>query len=672
MDVRHLLNTLYNGKWVILATTFLAMALVAVSNYFQELHYQSYAQIQIDAPPFLPNQGTDIAAQSSYYTNVNKYFRTQQEKLYSRRLRGIFAERITQKDTRYQNRSIDSIVEELGKGLRVEPIEDTNLVAIYFTADNPDKAAEWLNLFADIFVEENARQQEENVKQNRELLRAQLNEIKNLLNSQQEQMNANAAALVGRASGDSASSSDFLFRYQNAYEDARRKRVEEEQKLGKLEPYLAPNANLSNVPAFDFAPDLRAYFEKLSEARAAVEKLHLDGKGEEHPAVVAKKLDIQHVEEQMRTELKKGSDTLQLNISVLKSAEQNAFDTYNQKLAERRVSSRQLQEVSRLEQARENWTKASALVEDKLRSLKVIESFVTNNVAVVEKATPNPYPISKRGLVFVLLAGVGGILVGAGILIAGEQLNPKVKTVEEIQPSFEIPALGFLPRHSDFSFNEIRESYNVLRTEVLFRREVHHHRCIMITSSIPREGKTTVTVNLGKTLAAAGDRTVILDFDLRKARIRSMMGNDNSQNGNRIFSPVDGLNLSLETTDCKTLHLIVPVTLPQNPPFLLSQPEIREMLQYLRDRYDWILVDTPPVTTVTDPVIIASQVDTVLLVIKHNFVDRKIVKNSVAALAKVNANLMGAILNDLDLKKMSYYAYQGYYRYYSDSDEKQG
>jgi len=94
------------------------------------------------------------------------------------------------------------------------------------------------------------------------------------------------------------------------------------------------------------------------------------------------------------------------------------------------------------------------------------------------------------------------------------------------------------------------------------------------------------------------------------------------------------------------------------------------MVEYLRTRYDWVLIDTPPVASVTDPVIIASFVDTILFVIKHNFVDKRVVRTALGFLTKVNADIMGAVLNDVDVKKLSYYSYQSYYRYYSDSDAK--
>jgi Mrp family chromosome partitioning ATPase len=103
---------------------------------------------------------------------------------------------------------------------------------------------------------------------------------------------------------------------------------------------------------------------------------------------------------------------------------------------------------------------------------------------------------------------------------------------------------------------------------------------------------------------------------------------------------------------------------------VLSQPEIREMIEYLRSRYEWILIDTPPVTSVTDAVILAPVVDTILFVVKHNFADKRLIRNSIDALRKANSRIMGAVLNDVDLRKMGYYAYQGYYRYYTESEAK--
>ncbi len=668
--MRQLISVLVNGKWTILATMLLAVTAALISNYFQSLRYQAVAQIQIDPPNFLPSPGTDINAQSGYYTNIERYFRTQKEKLTSRRMFGQFGTRLREKDPSYQARSADSLAAEFGGGFSAEPIEETNLVTLRLIADNPDKAATWLNTYADLFIEENAHQQEENVRQNREFLRAQLDEIKGLLSSNQPQASISAGS-AGEVTTPELlpAEGDFLTSYQTAYDDARRRRVEEEQKLNKLLPFLDAGADLTGLPALDSSPGLRLYSEKVGEARAALDRLRLEGKGEQHPAVVAKRQECTNLQDQLRAELRKVVDSLRLSLSLLLKTEESAQQTLNKKIAERRTVARQMKEMSRIDRVRDNYANASALVEEKLRGLKLLENYVSNNISVVERALPDPSPVSRRGLGFVLFAGIGGIIMGAAIVAAGDYLNPKIKTFEDIQTSLEVPALGYLPRTKDFSLHEIREAYNVLRTEILYHRDTFQHRSLMVTSSVPQEGKTTVALNLAKTLAAAGDRTVVLDFDLRKARLRSLLGG-NEVNGDQLFSPVDDLKLRLEATSFPSLHLIAPVTLPEHPPFVLSQPEIRELIGYLRSKYDWVLIDAPPVTSVTDPVIIAALVDTILFVVKYNFVDKKIARNSLAALSKINANVMGAVLNDLDLRKLSYYAYQGYYRYYSETEAK--
>ncbi len=670
VDLRYFLSALLNGKWIVVATTVLGMTLAITSNYFQTLSYRSTGQIQIDAPASLPSPGTDWMAQSSYYQNIDRYFQTQKQKLNSRKVQLLFAERLKKQDARYRAVPAETIAAEIGGGLAVTPVEDTNLLNVSFTTEGVDKAAEWINLYLDVFVEENARVQEESVKQNREILATQLEDVKKLVSAQQEQVNryVDEADSVSRASSR-ADDSEFIYRSQEALDEARRRRVDEEQKLARLEPYAVPGADLSTLSNFDFSPTARICYDRSMDARSVLDRLRREGKGEEHPAVMTKKQELRNAQEQLQFEISKYVTSAKANVAVLRSNEASALRVYNEKQAERRAASQKLQEADRLSKMRDTWSNASTLIEEKLRSLHVMESFITNNVSVVERAQPNPFPVSRRGRGFVLLVGFGGFILGAGIVLAGEMLNPKVKTVEEIHTNLNVPALGFLPTATDFSINQIRESYNVLRTELLFRRDLHQHRSLLVTSSLPQEGKTTVVMNLAKTLAAAGDRTVVVDFDLRKARLRSLMSTG-SQNGKTLFSPVEGLSLRLETTDTRTLHLVVPAALPKHPPFVLSQPEVREMVEYLRTRYDWVLVDAPPVASVTDPVIIASFVDTILFVIKHNFVDKRVVRTALASISKVNADIMGAVLNDVDVRKLSYYSYQSYYRYYSDSDAK--
>ena len=669
LDIRYILHLLWSGKWVILACMLLAMALAMVNNSFQKVSYRAQAQLQVDAPPFLPSPGADFTSQSGYYLNIDRYFKTEKQKLTSRRMHLLFAARLKQQNPSFQNQSIESIASELGGGISLTPVEDTNLLWLDFIGDDPRKASDWVNLYVDLYVEENDRQQGEAVKQSRDILKRQLYEIKSMLAAQQTQMNQYAETSNVPVTPEMASVEfEMVSRYRADYEDAKAKREEEEQKLAKLEGYIADNSKLTNIPELVSSTSFRSYYIQWVEANNALEKLRLDGKGEEHPTVVAKRSELENLRKQLRNELTKYADGMRVNLSVLHNREQASQKSYSQKMAERKVSSRHMAEMSSFMKSKENWASAFAAVEQKLRDMSLQEGLVNSNIKVVEHAGAG-YRVATRGTNFVILATLGGMILGMALVVLGEIINPRVKTVEEIQTSLGVPALGFLPRTKDFALHQIRESYNVLRTELLFNKNLRQHKVIMVTSSLPEEGKTTVTMNLAKTLAAAGDRTMVVDFDLRKARLRSILSTG-KQDGQSVFSPVEGLKLRVEQTQLPTLHLTVADSLPQNPPYLLSQPSLRDFISYLRDRYDWVLIDTPPVTSVTDPVIMAALVDTILFVIKYNFVDKRIVRNSLSALVKTHANIMGAVLNDLDVKKTRYYAYQSYYRYYSDSDAK--
>ena len=321
-DLRYTLNTLCNGKWIILATTAIAMTVAVISNYFQTLQYQSWAQVQIDAPPFMPSPGQDAMAQSSYYLSMDRYFKTEKEKMTSPRMYLRFAERLRQGDARSLARSADSISTELGKGIKVEPVADTNLVTVYLTLDNPRKAADWVNLYVDLFVEENARQQEENVKQSREILRKQLDEIKSLISSQQGQVSGYVARSTCRpatgmlrlwtASSCSATSRITMRPSASAWTPRRSWRSSGHSRL--------PTRIWPGCPSYVVAPGLRSQYDRYLEGKAALEKMARDGKGDLHPQVVAKKTEVENLQEQLRTEVQKIAESLNVDLSLARNA----------------------------------------------------------------------------------------------------------------------------------------------------------------------------------------------------------------------------------------------------------------------------------------------------------------------------------------------------------------
>jgi Mrp family chromosome partitioning ATPase len=633
--LRGSLTCLYARKWIVLAATLSGIAVGVISNHIHT-HYEACAQIQID-PNFWANPGADPNAAGNLYSKLDS---TYLHKKFAELMRGKGA---------YKGSSIESIVQELDRGLRIVPAEFTNLWSVYFTARDPNRAAEWLDTYTEVAVNEAARQQEDAIKPKRELLRTKFDEVKKLLRAQQEQINSylgDSDHAVGSASASPGG--DLLKR---AYDESVKKRTDEEQKLSRLEPYLLPDADLSNIPVFDFAPNLRSYNENIAQVQEALGKLWLEGRNEEELRELGGEMD-RHFQDQLRTDLEKTAENLRRSVSSLETAEQNALNNYLKESSPHRGNSGRSQEVSGLQETSGNLSRVAAVLEEELNNTALLESRATSSVSITRRAAPDFHPISKLGMAHLLILGLSGMILSAGAFALCAAVKPKVKAVEEIQGPLQISMVGTLPGTGDFSLSEIRKSYDFLR--VLLNRNAHRYRTVMISSSLPKEGKTTVALNLARTLAASGEPTVLLDLDFRKTQICSPPTHGELRNQSRIFSPVDGLNMRLETTDCPWLHMIVPAEAAQFLPFILGQPEIDKLIRYLRCRYDWVIIDTPSITSARDPIIVASLIDAVLFVIKHDFVGKKIVRNSIAALNQANAKIIGTVINDFGLHRSHY------------------
>jgi hypothetical protein len=143
----------------------------------------------------------------------------------------------------------------------------------------------------------------------------------------------------------------------------------------------------------------------------------------------------------------------------------------------------------------------------------------------------------------------------------------------------------------------------------------------------------------------------LLDFDFRKARIGYPKTGGELRERNQVLSRVGGFKLRLKTADSSALHMIVPAEGSEYLPCIFNREEIDRLLRYLRSRYEWVIIDTPPITSATDSLILAPLVDAVLFVIKRNLINKKIVRGSLATLQEINAKIACTVINDFGLQK---------------------
>ncbi|HEV8375992.1 MAG TPA: CpsD/CapB family tyrosine-protein kinase, partial [Candidatus Polarisedimenticolia bacterium] len=214
-----------------------------------------------------------------------------------------------------------------------------------------------------------------------------------------------------------------------------------------------------------------------------------------------------------------------------------------------------------------------------------------------------------------------------------------------------------------------------LRTSLLFSRKSRNKNLLLVTSAGPQEGKSTTLVNLAKTLAASGDRVALLDCDLRRPTIHLHLDLDKRHGmTNYILAPEsESWRDYLKNSQVPNLHAMTSGPLPPNPPDIFGSDRFAQLLSELRMSFDWVLVDSPPVASLTDSILLASMSDMVAFVIRHNQTDKELVRRCISNIRSVNSNVIGAVLNHVDLERSSYrdYYYVGYY-YYGESRSAKG
>lgn len=213
----------------------------------------------------------------------------------------------------------------------------------------------------------------------------------------------------------------------------------------------------------------------------------------------------------------------------------------------------------------------------------------------------------------------------------------------------------------------ITESYKTLRSNILFSSLDKKIQTIVVTSSGPGEGKSTTSANLAIVMAQAGNKTILIDCDLRKPTVHKAFGISNQVGLSNLLIGESKLPNVVQKTSEENLHVLTLGVRPPNPSELLGSEKMKNFVHSLKETYDYIILDTPPVIVVTDALILSQYADGCLLVVAAGEAHRDAVVKAKRLLENVNGNILGIVLNKLDIEKDKYYGYYNYY--YADDQE---
>src|SRR5271156_6666947 len=576
--------------------------------------------------------------------------------------------------------------------LGVKRVPNSRLIQVQFEAEDPQLAAAVVNAHLQNFVEQNFRSKFDATTQATTWLSSELEELRiKVEKSEDARIAYERENQIWQIDEKQDITTQKLADLSKAVTDAQTD-VAQKEALYRM----AISGNVDALPAArnnDVISNLLKRKSELDELYAEA----LDQYGPNYPKVlrlaaqqkeveqnlaVARKTMVESVEEEFST-ARSHVDLLQEALDKQKSDANN--------LAEKLVQYHILQH-----DAESNKQLYDGLLQ-KLKEAGITAGLRSSNIRVVDPALAPTGPSRPQKARNILLAFLVGLIGGVGLALFREYLDNTVKSPDDIETLTGLPSLAVVPSlpglhtsHSRFSRlareaapqsasgprvellsyiqpkSQISEAFRALRTSLLLSQADHPPQVILVTSALPREGKTTAAVNLAVTLAQLGDRTLLMDSDLRKPGIRRAL---NLTIGKELglSSYLAGVSTLDEViVPHPTINNLVALTtgpVPPSPADLLSSHRMREAIVELRHRFKFIVIDSPPVMAATDAVILSALTDGVLLVVRSGETPKEAFTRTRDLLAAVKCRLLGVVLNAVDSSAPDYYYSYRYYPY---------
>lgn len=627
-------------------------------------------------------------------------------------LRTAVAE-VTSQDDRAEAKRLQPYVGAILAGLKVEPVKETRglyketrLIDISYTHTDPEVAAKVVNAIAETYVFNNLERKSETNTNTGTVLQKRIAELQQLIRTDEERLvnyAKNNQILTLDASQNTVV--ERLGALNRQLVEAEKARLDAESAYNAAKP-----AGAATALAEGDQQKTNESETKLADLRQKRAQLMVDAT-EEAPEVKELDTQIAELDRQVKEIRNRKSNTILTNLettyrqnlareqALRKSFQQQRGETLTQN--EAAINYRIIQQ-----EIQTNKTLLDSLLQ-RSKENDVIMASKPNNISIIDYALAPDGPIGPNRTRTVLMAMFLSLGLGIGFALFLEYLDDTVHSTDEVERLLHLPALAVIPSAAASSrrrllappgalqkrngFNPsdnsellmnvdgrspLAEAYRHLRTSVLLSTAGRAPRSLLITSSLPGEGKTTTAVNTAVSLSQTGASVVIIDADMRRPRLRSIFGLSERAGLSSILSSdmSDAEMIALVTKDdVSGLSVLTSGPIPPNPAELLGSDQMRRLMVTLQSEFNHVVVDSPPVTSFTDGVLIASIVDGVLLVVHGGKSSRHVVKRARQLLKDVGAKIFGVVLNNVNLQSHDYYYYQRYYgsQYYKSDVEEE-
>ncbi len=603
-----------------------------------------------------------------------------------------------------ESKSYWGALDAIGSKVRVARIPNTSILEIAATSTNPREARDIANTVAEAYKDYNRAQRNVRVIEARKYIEAQLKEVEGRVKQAEAEVWAfREANRIISPGAESTVLLSLFTQVRSDIEKVRQQRTELElvqQRLARIDPATSTE----RVFVETSNPAMQKLQGMYSELMLERNNLALEVT-DKHPRLQALDDHMREVRIEMRREVA-------AQIAGLRTRE----EILNRQMGELLQKNREVPEVELAMQRLQREAKSNddllALLKTKHQEALIKESEKIEEISIVRPATEADTPIGTERLNTVFVGALLGLSLGLVLAFVQETLDTSIGTIEDVESYLGIPVLGVVPHidaretvqrilerrpalaqmepdallshallitHFDPK-SPVAEAYRTLRTNIQFARMERAGKLLVITSPTLQEGKTTTIVNLAITMAQSGQRTLLVGANMRRPSIHRFFGIEREPGLSDILvgsvpwrdcirTVADILMGRFEMEDVMAapgldnLHIIEAGPIPANPSELLSTPAMAAFLRAVREEYDIVLIDTPPVLPVTDSAIVSSQADGVVLVYQAGKVGRLVLKRAKIHIENVGGKVWGVVLNDVKTE-IAGYAYTHYYTHY--------
>jgi len=692
-------------QWLILSFMLAVVTIVAIATFRMQPVYVATARIEMDRENsnILPFQG---AESYDFMMDLENYIETQSKILTSETLAlqtirngGLTArpefsspggpsEALASGSLKNQKRPPE-LAGFLGS-LSVRRVPNTRLMDVSFESTDPQLAARVVNAHIATYMDQNLQSRYDATTHASTWLADQLGELKIKVQKAED------ARIAYERQNQIWTLDDKQNITTQRLGDVNKELTEAQSERMKKESLyqFAKAGNLDAVPQVQSNSALVDLLKKRTEVSSQYADA-LSQYGPNFPKVQRLQAQLKEADDSIEREKKKILDVLESDYQEVRQREVLLTQRLDQQKAEANLMAEKLVEYNILKREAEADKSLYDGLMTKLKETAISQGLRSSNIRVVDPAMIPSRPARPAKARNVMLAFLVGLVGGIGLALLLEYMDNTVKTPDDIETLARLPSLAVVPQFTGSNGHankrgllqgpaanghemrielvaqhlpksQMSEAFRALRTSILLSRADHPPQVILVTSALPREGKTTAAANLAVTLAQLGDSTVLVDADLRKPGIGRLLNLGGGKYAG-LSSYLAGVSsLDLVCVPHPTIPNLVAIPtgpIPPNPADLLSSYKLADGIAELRTKFKFIVIDSPPVMAATDAVILSVQADGVLLVVRSGETPKAAFTRTRDLLNSVKCRILGVVLNAVDSSAPDYYYSYRYYPY---------